>query len=176
MAVVESIDPRPASGQSHEHPAVQPVHRSIRVRTTPERAFRVFAEQMDTWWPKTHHIGTSPMKGIVVQGRPGGAIYTEQEDGANCPWGTVLAWEPPHRFLFAWQVSPAWQYEPDLAQCSEVEVLFTPADDGTTLVELEHRNFHRHGGAYAQMREQVSQQGGWGPLLELFATQAGGAA
>jgi hypothetical protein len=30
-------------------------------------------------------------------------------------------------------------YEPDLARCSEVEVRFTPVDDGTTLVELEHR-------------------------------------
>jgi len=153
--------------------SVEPVRRSIRVRTTPERAFRLFAQEMGAWWPKTHHIGNSPMKDIVVEGRAGGAIYTEQEDGTACPWGSVLAWEPPRRFLFAWQISPAWQYEPDLAKCSEVEVAFTPADDGTTLVELEHRNFQRHGGACAKMRGEVGNaEGGWGALLRIFAAKA----
>src|SRR5512146_209801 len=146
------------------------VRTSIRVRASADRAFQVFTQEMDTWWPPSHHIGSSPMKVIVVEGRPGGRIYTEQQDGTICPWGTVLAWEPPQRFLLAWQVSPEWQFEADLAKCSEVEVLFTPADDGTTLVELEHRNFHRHGGNYQSMREIVSHDpGGWGALLRLFA-------
>jgi uncharacterized protein YndB with AHSA1/START domain len=112
------------------------------------------------------------MKRVVFEGRPGGAIYTDQEDGTPCPWGTVLAWEPPHRFVFAWQVNPDWQYEPDLAKCSEVEVRFTPADDGTTLVELEHRNLERHGGDYVTMREKVSHEGGWTGLLVMFAAKA----
>jgi uncharacterized protein YndB with AHSA1/START domain len=128
---------------------------------------------MDSWWPRSHHIGSSPMKRVVVEGKPGGAIYTEQEDGTDCPWGQVLAWEPPHRFMFAWQVSAAWKFEPDLSRCSEVEVLFTPADDGTTLVELEHRDIQRHGGACAKMREMVNTDpGGWGGLMALFVAKA----
>lgn len=159
-----------------ESQVLEPVRKSIRVRANAERAFRVFTEGMDSWWPRTHHIGSSPMKRVVVEGRAGGGIYTDQEDGTVCPWGTVLAWEPPHRFLMAWQVNPDWQYEPDLARCSEVELRFTPADDGTTLVELEHRNLQRHGGACATMRESVNADGGWGGLLVLFAEKAGGAA
>jgi uncharacterized protein YndB with AHSA1/START domain len=147
---------------------VEPVRKSIRVRAGVERAYRVFTDGMDSWWPRTHHIGTSPMKKVVVEGREGGAIYTEQEDGTSCPWGSVLAWEPPHRFVLAWQVRPDWKYEPDLAKCSEVEVRFTPADDGTTLVELEHRGFERHGGNYAGMRGQVNSEMGWGTMLEMF--------
>jgi uncharacterized protein YndB with AHSA1/START domain len=154
---------------------IQPVRKMIRVRADAARAFRVFTEEMDTWWPRTHHIGSAPMKRIVVEGRPMGAIYTEQEDGNICRWAAVLAWEPPHRFVMAWQVSPSWQFEPDLNKCSEVEVNFTPADDGTTLVELEHRGLQRHGGACARMREQVNSEGGWGALLVLFAAQSGGA-
>jgi uncharacterized protein YndB with AHSA1/START domain len=151
---------------------LEPVRKSIRVRADAARAFRVFTEEMDSWWPRSHHIGSSPMKRVVVEGRTNGAIYTDQEDGTVCPWGSVLAWEPPHRFVLAWQVSPDWQFEPDLSKCSEVEVLFIPADDGTTVVELEHRGLHRHGGACGKMREQVNAEGGWSGLLALFAAKA----
>ena len=157
----------------HDEAQMKPVRRSIRVKATPERAFRVFAEEMDSWWPKSHHIGNSPMKGIVVEGRVGGAIYTVQEDGTNCPWASVLIWEPPHRFTFAWHVTPGWKYEADVARCSQVEVLFTPADDGTTLVELEHRHFERHGEGWEGMRAAVGSEGGWNGLLALYAAKAG---
>jgi uncharacterized protein YndB with AHSA1/START domain len=153
---------------------VEPVRKNVRVRAAAERAFRVFTEEMDSWWPRTHHIGSSPMKLVVVEGREGGAIYTVQEDSADCPWGSVLKWEPPHRFVMAWRVRPDWKYEADLARCSEIEVRFTPADDGTTLVELEHRGFERHGGNYVSMREQVNSEGGWGALLGLFTKKAEG--
>ena len=153
-----------------------PVRKSVRVRANAERAFQVFTSGMDRWWPRTHHIGSSPMKRVVMEEKAGGAIYTEQEDGTACRWGTVLGWEPPHRFVMAWQVSPGWKFEPDLAKCSEVEVQFTPTDDGMTLVELEHRQLERHGGEWVAMREAVNSEGGWGTLLELFAQKAGEAA
>lgn len=153
-----------------------PVLKSIRVRATPEKAFRVFTSEMDSWWPRTHHIGSSPMKLIVVEPRVGGSIYTDQEDGTACPWASVLVWDPPHRFVMAWQVSPSWQYEPDLTRCSEVELRFTPTDDGTTLVELEHRNLERHGGGCDKMRESVNAEGGWNGLLALFAAKVESAA
>jgi uncharacterized protein YndB with AHSA1/START domain len=155
-----------------EAQVVEPVRKSIRVRADAARAFRVFTEEMDSWWPRTHHIGSSPMKRVVVEGRPMGAIYTDQEDGTICPWGSVLTWEPPHLFVMAWQIKPDWQFEPDLSKCSEVEVRFTPADDGTTLVELEHRGLQRHGMGCAKMREQVNAEGGWGALLGMFAAKA----
>jgi uncharacterized protein YndB with AHSA1/START domain len=151
---------------------VEPVRKSIRVKAGVERAYRVFTEEMDSWWPRTHHIGNSPMKRVVVEGRAGGAIYTEQEDGTACPWGSVTAWEPPHRFVLAWRIGPDWKFEPDLAKASEVEVRFTPADDGTTLVELEHRGFERHGGNFPDMREKVNSEMGWGALLEMFGKKA----
>ena len=161
-----------ASLPSAAVPEVEPVRKTVSLRASAARAFLIFTEAMDSWWPRTHHIGGSPMKKVVVEGRRGGAIYTDQQDGTRCPWGTVLAWEPPHRFVMAWQVNPDWQYEPDLRKCSEIEVRFTPVDDGTTLVELEHRNFERHGGAFDQMRNQVNSDGGWGGLLDLFRAKA----
>ena len=172
MAEREMINGALTAGGPQQQ-VLEPVRRSIRVWASAERAFQVFTRDMDSWWPRTHHIGNSPMKRVVVEGRPGGSVYTEQEDGTVCPWGTVLTWEPPQRFVLAWQANPEWQLETDLAKCSEVAVQFTPVDNGTTLVELEHRGFERHGGAYAKMREMVNTDGGgWGGLLVLFASKA----
>jgi Activator of Hsp90 ATPase homolog 1-like protein len=170
MPQMQEIHTPAAAQESPQH--VEPVRKSIRVRASAAHAFHVFTTEMDSWWPRTHHIGTSPMKRVVVEGRPGGAIYTEQEDGSNCPWGSVLIWEPPQRFVMAWQVSPTWKFEPDLEKCSEVELRFTPADDGTTLVELEHRGIQKHGAGCEKMREQVNADGGWGGLLAMFAEKA----
>lgn len=149
-----------------------PVRKSVTVRTRAEHAFRVFTEGFDTWWPKSHHIGSSPMKRAVIEGRPGGRCYSEQEDGTDCPWGTILVWEPPRRFVFAWQITPDWKYQPDLAQASEVEVRFTDVGDGSTRVDLEHRHFERHGDGAEQMKTGVDSPQGWGSLLQLFVQRA----
>lgn len=62
-----------------------PVRKSITVQATPEAAFAVFTDEMDSWWPREHHIGKSPMKRIVGwRGKVGGRCYTEQEDGTDC--------------------------------------------------------------------------------------------
>jgi uncharacterized protein YndB with AHSA1/START domain len=57
---------------------VTPVRKSITVKTTVEHAFEVFAAGFDTWWPRGHHIGSSPMKRAIVESRAGGRCYSEQ--------------------------------------------------------------------------------------------------
>jgi uncharacterized protein YndB with AHSA1/START domain len=150
---------------------VAPVRKSITVKAHADRAFRAFTEGVDTWWPRAHHIGKSPMKRCIIEGRAGGRCYSEQVDGTECDWGRILAWEPPSRFVMAWQITPAWQYEPDLANSSEVEVRFTPLDDGSTRVDLEHRHFERHGAGAEIMRTALDAPNAWSGLLELFSAQ-----
>ena len=53
-----------------------------------------------------------------------GPMLGREADGTECDWGRVLTWEPPNRFVLAWQIGPTWQYEPDLNKASEVEVRF----------------------------------------------------
>jgi len=148
-----------------------PVRKSITVNANPDRAFHVFTPEFDTWWPRTHHIGKAPMKKAILQGVVGGRCYTEQTDGTDCDWGTVLVWDPPHRFVLAWQIDGQWQYQPDLAKSSEVEVSFTPGPDGSTRVDLEHRHLSRHGADADAVRKGVDSPNGWGGLLQLFAAQ-----
>jgi len=147
------------------------VRKSITVTAGVERAFRVFTEDYDSWWPRSHHIGKSPMTKAIIETRQGGRCYSEQEDGSECDWGQVLAWEPPHRLVIAWQITHEWGYQPDLAQSSEVEIRFTPVDGGTR-VDLEHRHLERHGAGAASMRTAIDSPNGWSGLLQLFADRA----
>jgi len=147
-----------------------PVRKTIVVKAGAAHAFRVFTEGFDTWWPRSHHIGKEPMRRAILEGRIGGRLYSEHVDGTECDWGTVLDWEPPHRFVFAWQINPQWQPDPDRARASEVEVTFTPLPDGSTQVDLEHRNLQRHGEGAEALRTAVDS--GWGGLLQLFAARA----
>jgi uncharacterized protein YndB with AHSA1/START domain len=144
------------------------VKKSITVNAGVERAFEVFTAEFDTWWPRGHHIGKSPMKRAIIELRAGGRCYTSQEDGTDCDWGRILEWDPPHRFLLAWQITPEWGYEPDLSKSSEVEVRFTPQAGGGTRVDLDHRHFERMGPGADTMRAGVGGEGGWSSLMELF--------
>ena len=152
--------------------SVAPVLKSVTVKARAERAFQVFTEGFDTWWPRSHHIGKSPMTRAVIECRAGGRCYNRQADGTDCDWGQILEWEPPRRFVLAWKITPEWKFEPDPAKASEVEVRFTPLPDGSTRVDLEHRHFERHGAGGAAMRSGVDSPGGWNDLLQLFAAEA----
>ena len=148
-----------------------PVRKSITVNASPERAFEVFTDDFDSWWPRSHHIGKSPMTKAVIEGRKGGRCYNEQEDGTDSDWGTIMLWEPPRRFVIAWQLTGNWEFEPDIGNSSEVEVRFTPEAGGKTRVDLEHRHFERLTRGGAEMRAGVDAEGGWGMLLQGYAAR-----
>ena len=65
----------------------------------------------------------------------------------SCRWGRVLAYDPPRRVCFSWDITTSWQVETDPAKCSEVEITFTETARGRTRVTHRHRHRHldRHG-------------------------------
>jgi uncharacterized protein YndB with AHSA1/START domain len=149
-----------------------PVRVSVTVKASVEHVFSVFTEGFDTWWPKSHHIGQGPLVEAVIEPRVGGRCFGREADGTECPWGLITQWEPPTRFVFAWQITPDWKFEPDLAKSSEVEVRFTAVDGGQTRVDLEHRHFSRHGAGSEAMRAGVGSPDGWSGLMQRFANAA----
>jgi len=142
------------------------------VKAGLEHAFNVFTDGFDTWWPRAHHIGKKPLQKAVIEGRTGGRCFGREADGVECQWGTVTAWEPPKRLVIAWQIDPNWQFDPDLAHASEVEVRFTAEANGMTRVDLEHRYLERHGKDFEKVRVGVAGPGGWGGLLQIFSRTA----
>jgi uncharacterized protein YndB with AHSA1/START domain len=144
-----------------------PVRTSIRVDTHPARAFDVFAASMGQWWLPSNSINASPLKDVVIEPRVGGRWYERGEDGSECDWGRVLAWEPPARLVLAWQIDGQWRFNPDLV--TEVEVRFIPDGEHATRVELEHRNIERFGNQADAIRAAFDSPKGWSGLLERFA-------
>jgi uncharacterized protein YndB with AHSA1/START domain len=144
------------------------VRKSVRVQAAIERAFSVFVEQMETWWPAHHHIGKEPFQTIVVEPRTGGRWFECDAKGVQCDWGTVLAWDPPHKVSLSWHLGPDFKFNPDLAFASEVEIRFVP-DGSATLVELEHRGIERHGEGHEQLRAIMESPDAWTGTLAAFA-------
>jgi uncharacterized protein YndB with AHSA1/START domain len=106
---------------------------------------------------------------MVFEPRVGGGIYDRGVDGSECRWARVLAYEPPIRVVFSWDIDLDWEIETDPDKTSEVEVRFTPDGPDRTRVELEHRNLDRHGAGWERMRDAVGSPGGWRAGLQRFA-------
>ena len=147
--------------------SVAPVRKQVVVETSQAKAFAVFSEGIDRWWPREHHAGQSPLKRAVLEARQGGRWYSICEDGTELDVGKVLAWEPPHRMVLAWQLNGNWQY--DAAFITEIEVTFIAEGPRRTRVELEHRDLERYGASVDQLRKSLDAEGGWQLTLERFA-------
>jgi hypothetical protein len=144
-----------------------PVRRSIEVNAPQAKAFEVFARRTSAWWPKSHHVGKSALVEAIIEPRVDGRWYERGEDGSECEWGRVLAWNPPDGLTLAWQINAAWKFDPALV--TEVEVTFVPLAANRTRVELEHRLLERFGDEAEKVSGQVGGDGGWTAILKSFA-------
>jgi len=145
------------------------VRTQVVVEVPIERAFSVFTEQFDSIKPREHNMLAVEIAETVFEPREGGRIYDRGVDGSECQWARVLAYEPPDRVVFSWDISPRWQIESDLEKTSEVVVRFISETPERTRVELEHRNLDRHGEGWEGARDGVGGEGGWPLYLQRFA-------
>jgi uncharacterized protein YndB with AHSA1/START domain len=150
-------------------PTATAVHRSITVDAPIERAFAVFTERFGDIKPPEHNMLGVPIAETVFDSHVGGHIYDRGTDGSECRWARVLAFEPPHRVVVSWDISPYWQLETDLDRTSEVEVRFIAESPQRTRLELEHRNIDRHGPGWEGVRDGVAADDGWPVYLERYA-------
>jgi uncharacterized protein YndB with AHSA1/START domain len=151
--------------QAHE----ASVRTQIVVDVPIERAFSIFTEKFDSIKPREHNMLAVEIAETVFEPREGGRIYDRGVDGTECQWARVLAFEPPSRVVFSWDITPHWQIESDPDKTSEVEVRFISETPERTRVELEHRNLDRHGEGWEGMREGVRSGDGWPLYLQRFA-------
>ena len=136
--------------------SLEPIVRAITVSRPVEDAFRLFTDDIDTWWPAaSHSYGGEDVERAVFETRSGGRVYEVQKDGTERDWAEVVVWEPPGRVVLAWKIC-----EP-----TEVEVRFTAEGDGTR-VELEHRGWERVAKEMRAQRDNYA--GGWVFVLGKF--------
>jgi uncharacterized protein YndB with AHSA1/START domain len=150
------------------------IRTSIVVEAPIERAFSVFTEEFGNFKPPEHNMLGVEIAETVFEPRVGGSLYDRGVDGSECRWARVLAYEPPVRVVFSWDISPHWQIETNLEKTSEVEVRFIAETPQRTRVELEHRHLQRHGDGWEGLREGVGGNEGWPLYLERFAELVNG--
>ena len=145
------------------------VNRHVVVDAPIATAFEVFTARFGDFKPREHNMLQSPIAQTVFEPRVGGHIYDRGEDGSECRWARIFAFEPPDRVVFSWDIGPTWQVETDPALTSEVEVRFVAETEDRTRVELEHRNIDRHGPGWQSVRDGVDNQEGWPLYLDRYA-------
>jgi uncharacterized protein YndB with AHSA1/START domain len=150
--------------------SIEPVRKQITIDAAQAHVFKVFTDGIDKWWPRDHHIGTSPLKQVIIEPKLGGRWYSVSEDGTENGTGKVLAWDPPNRVVLAWQITADWKYDPEFV--TEVEVTFTAEGPKKTRVDLEHRNLARYGVAAEATRAMFDSPGAWEKTLAAFASVA----
>jgi uncharacterized protein YndB with AHSA1/START domain len=154
------------------HTAESSATAMIVVEAGVERAFAVFTDGIDSWWPREHTIGKAPLAEMVLEPRVGGRAYGRDVNGGESDWGRVLVYEPPDRVVVSWDINLRWGHEADSAKASEFEVRFLAEGPSRTRVELEHRHLDRHGDGWEAMRDAVGSPDGWNRGLRAFAEAA----
>jgi uncharacterized protein YndB with AHSA1/START domain len=145
------------------------VRRQIVVNAAITQAFEAFTARFGEFKPPEHNLLQAPIAETVFEPRVGGHIYDRASDGSVCRWARILAYEPPHRVVFSWDIGPTWQVETDPELTSEVEVRFVAQGPGKTRVELEHRGLDRHGPGWQSVREGIDGDQGWPLYLTRYA-------
>jgi uncharacterized protein YndB with AHSA1/START domain len=149
--------------------ATATVRTSIVVQAPIERAFKVFTEDFGRFKPREHNLLGVEIAETVFERRVGGHILDRGVDGCECRWARVIAYEPPQRVVFSWDINARWQLEIDTMRTSEVEVRFVSETTDRTRVELEHRHLDRHGDGWEGVRDGVGGDGGWPLYLQRYA-------
>jgi uncharacterized protein YndB with AHSA1/START domain len=154
-------------------PTAPVVRRQVVVDVPIEEAFTVFTARFGDFKPREHNMLKVPIAETIFEPYVGGRIYDRGDDGSECRWARILAYEPPTRVVFSWDIGPTWQVETDPGNASEVEVLFTAESPTRTRVDLEHRHIDRHGPGWQSVHDGIAHDEGWQLYLDRFAALFG---
>lgn len=125
------------------------------VRADPAAAFRLFTDQIDSWWRRgpSYRATDEPMR-----------FEADRLLEGNTEIARVLAWEPGVKLLLEWH---AWTFR--AGERTEVEVRFEAIGDATR-VTVEHRGWQPRRARGGEFRTVVGLW--WGALLPNLARLA----
>lgn len=140
--------------------AIPPVEKKVRVRLAPADAFDLFTRQFARWWPLAQYsCGGADSLDVQVEARVGGAVIERTRAGEQHVWGTITAWEPPHRFSMTWHPGHP------LNEATRLTLEFVATNDGTDVRLL-------HDGWEARPEARDNYDNGWPAVLARYAAMA----
>lgn len=121
-------------------PAGDRARATVSVKAPPERAFRLFTEDINIWWRRGPRFRNAPgdLGMVCIEPHVGGRVFESFIiDGRETvvEMGKVTVWTPPQRLVFKWRVV---NFAP--GEWTEVEVNFQASATGTR-VSVEHRGW-----------------------------------
>ena len=141
---------------------LEPVIKTIDVPCDQQKAFTVFVEAVDSWWPKDKN-SVSAMQGavakrVMLEPRLHGSVVEVGHDDTEHRWGTVTVFDPYSRITLDWHINMPAEH------ASKVDVVFTSIANNLTRVELTHSNWEVFGDDAANMRSGYDS--GWVGVFE----------
>jgi hypothetical protein len=138
---------------------IEPLRVEFELACEPARAFEVWTERFEQWWPRSHTVSGDPQR-VVLEPRVGGRMFERARDGREIDWGEITVWSPPHRLAYLWHIRR------DRMQATDVDVTFHDAGDGMTRVEIVQSGWERLGDDGPAWRD--ANRGGWDGVLPAF--------
>jgi len=143
---------------------MEPLMFSFDVACPQERAFELWANRIQSWWPTDHTVSGRADVTVVLETGVGGRIFERTPDGQEHDWGEVTAWEPPRQLSYLWHIGS------DRSDATSVTVRFVPNDSGDTTVHIEHGGWERLGSRGEERRKRNSA--GWQSLVAYYINAA----
>lgn len=141
---------------------LDPVIKTIDVPCNQEMAFKVFLDDLASWWPMDKN-SVSAMQGEVaktvsVEAMSGGKIIETAHDGVKHHWATIANYDPFKEFSMDWHIGITSD------NATLVTVKFNPLADNLTQVVLTHSNWEAFGEKAIDMRNGYDH--GWVGVFE----------
>jgi uncharacterized protein YndB with AHSA1/START domain len=140
-----------------------PISHHIVLDAPVETAFDVFATKLGDWWPLVFTFSGADFLTAMVEPRAGDRWFERTRKGDEISWGDVRVYERSRRVVVGFAIGPDRKPVPT-EKASEVEIRFLSAAGGTR-VEVEHRDFERHGEGAKALRDGMDSFQGWPILL-----------
>ncbi|WP_345751719.1 SRPBCC domain-containing protein [Microbacterium rhizophilus] len=137
--------------------SVAPLRRQVLVACDPEIAYRVFLDEIGSWWPVASHGCFGEGSAVAFDGE---RIVETAPDGRTAVWGTVVESAAPREVSFTWHPGRGPE------DATRVRLTFVPAGEAATLVTLVHAGWEARADAD---RIRGESAGGWVTVLARYA-------
>lgn len=138
------------------------VVKTITIGRSVAFTFRIWTEQVQTWWPAGHSLSGDPQTQVFIEGGVGGRLYERTSDSTEYDWGEIIVWDPPHHLAHTWRLGSSG------GPPSRVDVRFTPLDETCTQVQVEHRGPEFIGDLW--FTNKLRYSAAWDRVLLAFST------
>ncbi|PKD20836.1 hypothetical protein APR41_12395 [Salegentibacter salinarum] len=147
---------------------MEKIRKKLFVRIVKGEAFNKFVNEINQWWPKDYSWSGDELKEIKIDASKDGLCTEIGPFGFRCDWGRVTQINVNEKIELKWQIGPNREPIPDPEKASELEIAFIENGNSTTLVELEHRLFEKHGEMGEDYFKMMDSEQGWEFILDNY--------